>query len=304
MAMTIQDDIFDNLPAELNIQVFSYLSPGDLFSAVHASPSLARAYLWNRDHILSTHLPKFFLRFGQIDAVPMIEYLSELRSIRDRHTTIADIEKHVEPVLDAMLRLDIYRRPERWRLGLSTLVKADILIPEMQESFMDHCRIVGDTPLESENQWLSFGQMPSKLIWLFAKIYLAFECHCSIFNHSDGLMLQSRNNNVDALFLRDIHDETELHGTVFEQFYPYCCLYWRHVYLCEEALDCLDAEQIPLRDDAIFIFMEDDTVLSNMAFQGHSYHVYLEDLVEKHADIERYVWEVARMAMRVAPHLF
>ncbi|EKJ68313.1 hypothetical protein FPSE_11321 [Fusarium pseudograminearum CS3096] len=303
MDMTIQDDIFDKLPAELNIQVFSYLSPGDLSSAVHASPSLARVYLWNRDPILSPRLPNFFLRFGQIDAVPMIEFLSELRSIRDRHTTIADIEKHIEPVLDAMLRLDIYRRPERWRLGLSTLVKADILIPEMQESFMDHCRTAGDTPLESENQWLSFDQMPSKLIWLFAKIYLAFECHCSIFNHSDGVMLQSRSNNADALFLRDIRDVTELHGTVFEQFCQHCCLYRRHEYLYEEALDCLDAEQSPLIDGSISISMH-DTVLRNMAIQGYRYHVYMEDLVEKHADIERYIWEVARMAKRVAPHLF
>ncbi|GKU21332.1 hypothetical protein FLAG1_06837 [Fusarium langsethiae] len=296
----ISDNIFASLPVELTIEVLSYLSPGELLSVVNASPCLGRDFLGSRDRILLPHVQNFYLRFGQIDAIPLIKFLSELRSIRERYTTIANTEKHVEPVFDAM-RTFKQSETTKWRLGLSTLAKADILIPEMRELFVYHREIEGETPLESRNQWLAFDQLPSRLIWLFARTYMVFECNCSMFHHPDGLMLKYRGTRGRGIFLGDeflgddLSEYPECDRSVFEKFCPLECLIDKHYDVLDEVILRLGGGQIPVEGQVTLMHQRVPPFSYALAYQGYRYYLYVEGLVKNNGDLESHMLDVVRI---------
>ncbi|KAL6920663.1 hypothetical protein FSST1_004689 [Fusarium sambucinum] len=297
MAAKIKDDIFSSLPVELTTEIFSYLPPREILSAVNASLCLAKNFPEVRDRILLPHVQNFYLRFGQIDAVPLIEFLSELRSIREQHTAIADIEKHVEPVLDAMIALKVFEEPGRWRLTLPTLAKAEVLIPEMREMFIHH-RLwkAAQTQSEAENQWLAFDEIPSWLVWSFAKSYMVFECHCCLFYHPDNKIMKSRMVGEDVVFLGDnLYGDRGLDGSIFEEFCPWECLRNKHNDIKREVILRLSIHQDPLRNHGIFKLDYYNRWEEIVTGQGYHYYLYLEGLVKNDGDLERYVFDVDRL---------
>jgi hypothetical protein len=285
MATPIQDGVFSNLPVELNTWILRYLSAGELLSAIEASPRLANVFMGNREYILRLHMQNFYEHFGQIDAVPLIQFLSELRSIRQQHKAEADIEKQVEPILDDMLALELHKdveRPEKWRLNLSTLSKAEILIPEMRETFTYHNEEVRQRP---KPKWLTLDQLPERLTWMFARTYLRFECSFSIFGCLEASSLGSRRQDAGYLCFYsplDVTDDPDVIRSSLWSFCPSKCLELKYEQLFDEVSHRLWDERGPFKDRETYewfrVYEYKYELSYLLASQGYPQYLYVKGL--------------------------
>jgi hypothetical protein len=158
-------------------------------------------------------------------------------------------------------------------------------------------RVWSQTKLESKNEWLAFDQIPSCLVWSFAKRYMVFEFYCSMFYHPDSMIMKSRRVGKDVFFLADKlrYGDPRLDESVFEGFRPWDCLWYKHRDLNSEANQRLRNDQDPLMDHEIFKFDSPDRWEDILTGQGYYYYLYLEGLVRNDGDLERYVLNMARV---------
>ncbi|KAF4944998.1 hypothetical protein FGADI_12257 [Fusarium gaditjirri] len=194
----LPSDPFSTLHAEINIQVLECLALHDIQADIASSPILLRTLDSNRRYILRPYLNEHLRCYRDESSFRLAATAMHLRELHSNHDgdTISELEKQLEPVLDAILRLNSQGVDENRDISLYMVIAAQELLPEMTSAVqIPTLESIGllfrqRQPWPRENPWI--------IKTTFTEGFLRFDCYRNLFYHGRHYLFQDRARIKDA----------------------------------------------------------------------------------------------------------
>ncbi|KAH7198398.1 uncharacterized protein B0J16DRAFT_392150 [Fusarium flagelliforme] len=204
-------DIFE-IPVEMNLEIFGYLSPTDTKAIISASPAMLHCFRTNEQCILKPYMYGLGYFYQSLPNILLAYHVGRLYRIRDRHRfdTQEVVETQVRPVLDEIKKLNFAKRWDERALTLVQLEMAQTLVPFIRKVLKTRSSTL-----------LYLAPDSAKAREAYIESFLLFECYTKIFYHDAGFLFTGTSGILDNICVFNRPSCGQMPPTAWQQSYRF-----------------------------------------------------------------------------------